>query len=135
FSLSEATQSSSRPVAIIDEALAKKLWPDGDALGQRIQFASEAAPRAKRDDGGGGMGIHQGGKGNIKPEEPVEVVGIAGITRSAVFEKRPRGTIYVPFARGFQTNAFFFVHFSSLNKTTVPDMADALRRVVRENDP
>ena len=45
-----------RPVAIIDEALAKKLWPDGDALGQRIQIASDDAPRAKRDDGGGGHG-------------------------------------------------------------------------------
>ncbi|PZR74812.1 MAG: hypothetical protein DLM73_06975 [Chthoniobacterales bacterium] len=135
FTVSEATQANSTPVAIIDEALAKKLWPAGDALGQRIQFASDAAPRAKRDDGGGGMGISQGGKTNIKPEEAIEVVGISGVTRAAVFEKRPRGTVYVPFARGFQNNVFFFIQFSSLNKITIPDMADAVRRAVRETDP
>ena len=81
------------------------------------------------------MGIQQGGKSNIKEEEPIEVVGIAAITRAAVFEKNPRGTIYVPFARGFQNNAFFFIQFSSLNKTTVADLAAAVRRAVRETDP
>ena len=52
-----------------------------------------------------------------------------------MFEKRPRGTIYLPFARGFQNNAFFFIQFASLNKATVPNMADAVRRAVREVDP
>lgn len=135
FTVSEATQPNSPAVAIIDEALAKKLWPDSDALGQRIQFASDAAPRAKRDDGGNNMGIQQGGKSNIKQEEPIEVVGIAAITRAAVFERNPRGSIYVPFARGFQNNAFFFIQFSSLNKTTVADLAAAVHRAVRETDP
>lgn len=135
FTVAEATQANSAAVAIIDEELAKKLWPDGDALGQRIQFASDSAPRAKRDDGGGGMGISQQGKGNIKPEEPIEVVGIVANTRGGVFEKRPRGAVYVPFARGFQNNAFFFIQFSSLNNTTIPNLADAVRRAVREIDP
>ena len=135
FTPGEATQSNSPAVAVIDEALAKKLWPDGDALGQRIQIASDAAPRAKRDDGGGGMGIQQLGKGNLKPEDPIEVVGIAANTLGAVFEKHPRGTIYVPFARGFQNNVFFFIQFASLNKATIPTMADAVRRAVRETDP
>src|SRR5256714_146631 len=135
FTISEATQSNSPPVAIIDEALAKKLWPDGDALGQRIQFATDTAPRAKRDDGGNSMGIGRGGKTNIKEEEPVEVVGIAANVRGSVFEKRPRGAIYLPFARGFHENVFFFVQFSSLNKATIPEMADAIRRAVRETDP
>jgi hypothetical protein len=54
FTAAEATQSNSPAVAIIDEALAQKLWPEGDALGQRIQYAPDAVPRAKRDDGGGG---------------------------------------------------------------------------------
>jgi len=135
FTVAEATQSNSPAVAIIDDALAKKLWPEGDALGQRIQYAPDGAPRAKRDDGGGGMGINQGGKGNIKPEEPIEVVGIAANTRGDVIEKKPRGAIYVPFARGFQENAFFFIQFPSLNETNLPVLADAVRRAVRETDP
>jgi predicted permease len=135
FTVAEATQANSPAVAIIDEALAQKLWPNGDALGQRIQYAPDGAPRAKRDDGGAGMGIQQGGKGNIKPEEPIEVVGIAANVRGDVFEKKPRGAVYLPFARGFQNNAFFFIQFASLNKTTLPTMADAVRRAVRETDP
>ena len=46
FTEAEATQPGPK-VAIIDEALAKKLWPDGDALGQRIQYADENAPSAR----------------------------------------------------------------------------------------
>ena len=45
FTESEATQPGPK-VAIIDEVLAKKLWPDGDALGQRIQYAGGNAPAA-----------------------------------------------------------------------------------------
>ena len=77
FTAAEATQANSPAVAIIDEALAQKLWPEGDALGQHIQYAPDGVPRAKRDDGGGGTGIQQIGKGNINPEDPIEVVGIA----------------------------------------------------------
>lgn len=135
FTAAEATQADAPPVAIIDEALAKKLWPDGDALGQRIQYAPDAAPRAKRDDGGQNMGINQGGKSNIKQEEPIEVVGISAVTRGGVIEHAPRGAIYVPFARGFHNNAFFFVQFASLNPKTVTESADAIRRAVRETDP
>jgi predicted permease len=135
FTVAEATQANAPAVAIIDEALAKKLWPDEEALGRQIQFAPDGAPRAKRDDGGDNVGIQQGGKSNIKAEEPIQVVGIAAVTRAGVIEKAPRGVIYVPFARGFHTNAFFFIQFSKLNETTIPDMANAVRRAVRETDP
>ena len=101
-------QSEGTAVAIIDETLAKNLWPDGDALGQHLQYAEDNAPRAK-GDGGDNMGISQGGKGNIKTGEAIEVIGIVPSTRGAFFERQPRGSIYVPFARGFQTAAYFFV--------------------------
>src|SRR5213075_240329 len=34
FTMAEAMHQTTPAVAIIDEVLAKKLWPDGDALGQ-----------------------------------------------------------------------------------------------------
>ncbi|HEY2884690.1 MAG TPA: FtsX-like permease family protein, partial [Rhizomicrobium sp.] len=135
FTVAEATQTESPAVAIIDEALAQKLWPDGDALGQHIQYAPDGTPRATRDDGGGGTGIQQIGKGNIKPGEPIEVVGIVANVRGDILEKKPRGAVYLPFARGFQNDAFFFIQFASLNKSTVPTLADDVRRAVRETDP
>src|SRR5205823_9774079 len=74
FSMNEATQSEGPAVAIIDETLARKLWPEGDALGQRVQYADDNAPRAQGD--AENMGISQGGKGNIKTGEAIEVIGI-----------------------------------------------------------
>ena len=47
FNMAEAMHQTSPKVAIIDEVLAKKLWPDGDALGQRIQFAEKDLPHGQ----------------------------------------------------------------------------------------
>jgi predicted permease len=135
FTPTEATQpGNGTAVAVIDEALAKKLWPNGDALGQTIQIAPDYAPRAKRDSSAD-MGIQNNGATTIKPEEPIEVVGIAANSRGNLFEKEPRGTIYVPFGRGFQSNVYFFVQFATLNKTNAANAADLIRRAVRETDP
>src|SRR5438874_9142758 len=75
------------------------------------------------------------GKGNIKTGEAIEVIEIVPSTRGALFERQPRGSIYVPFARGFQTAAYFFVQCPSLRKENAAEMSDAVRRAVREIDP
>jgi predicted permease len=134
FNEAEAAQPHGPVVAVIDEALAKKLWPDGDALGQRVQFAADNAPVAK---GGGGstMGMSNDLSGEAKPDETIEIVGIVPATRHALFEKEPPGAIYLPFARGFQSNVTFFIRFRSLLAGTEASTADLLRRAVREVDP
>jgi len=123
FTAAEAAQPAGPAVAIIDEVLAKKLSPDADALGQRLQFAGDASREA----------IHA--EGDIKPWESVEVIGIVPATRDRVFEERTGGAIYLPFARGFQSSAFFFVKmrsFTAANEATAPDL---LRRTVQAMDP
>src|SRR5205823_6155576 len=94
FTESEATQPGPK-VAIIDEVLAKKLWPDGDALGQHIQYAAANAPSAK-----GGEGGHVGSSADVsekeKQGETIEIVGIVPATRHALFEKEQAGGIYLP---------------------------------------
>src|SRR5437870_7061690 len=101
FTEAEATQPGPK-VAIIDEVLAKKLWPDADALGQRVQYAAANTPSAQSDGGG-----HVGGSADLnegqKQQETVEVVGIVPATRHALFEKEPIGGLHLPFARGFQS--------------------------------
>src|SRR5881397_1165660 len=62
FTESETTQPGPK-VAIIDEVLAKKLWPDGDALGQRIQYAGGNAPSAQGGD------AHVGRSADVSEEE------------------------------------------------------------------
>lgn len=134
FSEAETTQSDGPAFAIIDEVLAKKLWPEGDALGQRIQFAADNAPVAKRG-GDSTMGMSNDLSGQIKPKETIEIIGIVPATRHALFEKDPPGAIYLPFARGFQSNVSFFIKFHSLAAGTEGRTADLLRRTVRDVDP
>src|SRR5438270_3144366 len=129
FTESEATQPGPK-VAIIDEVLAKKLWPDGDALGQHIQYAAANAPSAK-----GGEGGHGGSSADVsekeKQGETIEIVGIVPATRHALFEKEQAGGIYLPFARGFQSDTYFFVRFHSVASGNEAATADLLRRAVR----
>src|SRR5213594_1298436 len=133
FTEAEATQPGPK-VAIIDEVLAKRLWPDGDALGQRLQYAGENAPSAE-----GGGGAHAGRSADLNQEEKqaetIEIVGIVPVTRHALFEKEPIGGIYLPFARGFQSDVSFFVRFRSRAPGNEAITAALLRRTVRDVDP
>jgi len=133
FTESEATQPGPK-VAVIDEVLAKKLWPDGDALGQRIQYAARNAPSAQGSGGG-----HVGSSADVSEEEKqgetIEIVGIVPATRHALFEKEPAGGIYLPFARGFQSDISFFIRFRSLAFGNEATTADLLRRSVHDVDP
>jgi hypothetical protein len=132
FTEAEATRPGPK-VAIIDEALAKKLWPDGDALGQRIQYAGEHTPAARSGGGaptGGSAELNEG----EKQEETIEIVGIVPTTRHQLFAREePSGAIYLPFARGFQSNVSFFVRFRSLASGN--EAPDLLRRTVADVDP
>src|SRR5882724_4215390 len=133
FTEAEATQAGPK-VAIIDEVLAKKLWPEGDALGQRIQYAGQNAPSTE-----GSGGVRAGRSADLSEEEKqaetIEIVGIVPASRHALFEKEPIGGIYLPFARGFQSDVSFFVRFRSLAPGNEAITADLLRRTVRDVDP
>jgi predicted permease len=133
FTEAETTQPGPK-IAIIDDVLAKKLWPNGDALGQRIQYAAANAPSAQNTEGG-----HVGGSADLneneKQEETIEIVGIVPATRHQLFEsENPSGAIYLPFARGFQSDISFFVRFRSLSPANEASTADLLRRTVRDVD-
>ncbi|HEY2138579.1 MAG TPA: ABC transporter permease, partial [Chthoniobacterales bacterium] len=132
FNQAEATQPGGPMVAIVDEVLAKKLWPEGDALGQRIQYASDKAPRAKTESQNVGMSGDLSGETG---KETIEIVGIVPTTKQELFSKDPPGQIYVPFAHAFQSNVSFIVRFRSLPAGTEANTADLLRRTVREVDP
>ena len=115
-------QQATPSVAIIDEVLAKKLWPDGNALGQRIQLVgkdSAASPSSK---------------GHAEAKEQIEVIGIAPYTRASLFDKNPGGTLYLPFAGGFQSDVFFHLKFAPAAGRDTAATTDLIRRTVREVD-
>jgi ABC-type antimicrobial peptide transport system permease subunit len=120
-------------VAIIDDKLAQKLWPEGDALGQRVQFAAEIAATADSGERSGAAKVDEA-DGQIRPGESIEVVGIVPHTRNAFFEEGPANYVYVPFSRGFQSNVHFLTKFSSLPQGSEASAADLLRRSIMSVD-
>lgn len=107
FSPTEVYGNGAPRVAILDEPLARRLWPDGNVLGQRIQWGDEEEGSAKA--------------------APMEVVGIVAATRMQLFEREPRGAVFVPFGQEFTSNAFFHVRPARREDGLI----DAVRREVR----
>lgn len=108
FTPAEAFNDGAPAVVVLDEIMAERLWPDGDALGQRVQWAD-------LDPSENGHGVE------------VEVVGIVSRTQRELFENEPRGAIYVPFAQGFMTNAHFHVRPVETSATLVDDVRREIR--------
>lgn len=133
FNGAELAQAGAPAVAVIDTALAKKLWPDGNAIGQRVQFARENAAKAD-DSARSNAGSFADANSDIQLGESIEVIGVVPHTRDSFFEKDGASAIYLPFARGFQSNVFFFVKFASLPPGSEANAADLLRRTIASVD-
>ena len=134
FTKSEAETPGAPPVAIIDEVLAKKLWPEGDALGQRIQWAESGTPTAA-GGGSGTMGASDDIARRAQDPASVEIVGIVPATRWEIFQSTVGGQIFVPFAQDFRSDVFF--HARPAQNAAGADAAflDLIRREVRAAAP
>jgi len=112
FTAAEAAQPGAPRVAILDETLARQLWPEGDAVGQFIRYSDRQA--AERGD-----------------DRAMQVIGVVGASRVDYFDESPGGALYVPFAQGFYANAHFHVRPVRPSPATagalVPVVRDALR--------
>ncbi len=108
FTEAEVRDEKSPAVAVIDEALAKRLFPNGEALGQHIRYTQ---PRA---DGS-------------SPE--LEVVGIVAAHRHDALQKKDRPRVFVPFAHEFQSNLFVHVRTSLPLEAAIPSIRSALHRI------
>jgi predicted permease len=117
FVATECGQTGAPKVAIIDEGLARRLFPDGDALGQRITFANP------------------GDAADKSAAEGLEVVGIVPATRWGLFDAKDMGSIYVPFAQGYMSNVFFHVRAATSIVGHESAWLDTLRREVRTAAP
>jgi hypothetical protein len=114
FTKTEAENKDSPRVAIIDEKMATKLFPNGDAIGQRIRYTQAPA------DG--------------SPAE-MEVVGIVNWHRHEVQNEGPQRRLFVPLAQGYNGNVYFHVRLAATDRKAVAAMIPTLRQVLREVDP
>ncbi|AOS45537.1 Macrolide export ATP-binding/permease protein MacB [Lacunisphaera limnophila] len=113
FSPAECAQPGAPRVAVIDEILARQLWPEGDALGQFVRFNGEAHVAIG----------------------PMQVVGIVTASQTNFFEDEPSGSIYVPFAHGFASNVHFHVRPAADTEAAAEALVAPVRAVLHEAAP
>ena len=113
FTDGEARESPARQVVVINEALSRRLFPDGEPLGRLIEFKAAGS----------------------KPVETgsLEIVGIVSATRDDAFDKGETNGVYVPFAQGYRGDAFFQVRAQS--RGALVPLVEAVQNEVRAAAP
>ncbi len=108
FAVNEVRDEKSPRVAIIDETLAKKLFPKEEALGQHIRYMQPPA------DG--------------SPAE-MEIIGICASHRHDALEKHPHPRVFVPYAQAFEPTANLHIRTAVAGDGVVPTLRSALQRI------
>jgi hypothetical protein len=100
-------------VAIVDETLAKKLFPNEDALGRHIRYTVPPA------DG--------------SPAE-MEIVGLCAPHRHDALHREDRCRVLVPLAQAYQASVFLHVRFAGGSAAAPGTAIPAVRTALREVD-
>ena len=114
FTRAECEQKDGRRVAIIDEEMAKKLFPNEDAVGRHVRYTIPPKDGSPND---------------------MEVIGVVGIHRHDVQNDTPITRLFVPFAQGYSGDVFLHVRFNTMDRQAVAGMTPSMRSTLREIDP
>ena len=113
FTETESNAPGGSGVAIIDEALARVLYPDGEALGRHLVLNP-------RDVVG-------------RPEREIEIVGIVRSAHDDVFEAAAPHRLYRPLGQMMEPNTY--LHLQIATSAAGADVLARVRRELREFDP
>ena len=106
----ELTPGTSEHVAIVDDALAQRLWPGESALGRLIQFVEEEEPATGR---------------------PMRVVGIVPAVKHSLSNPIPFPHVYVPLGQHYESAMTLQLRVAN---ETERAMLATITRVVRSVD-
>ena len=112
----ETDRADSKPVAIVNETLARRYWPQGSAIGQKLHAVT------------GGFGP----LGRILVENP-EIVGVVADVRYSALGKNPEPAIYFVSRQAPFNNVTLVIRTKDAMSTE--GLIAAVRRSVREIDP
>jgi predicted permease len=101
------------PVVIIDKLAADRLWPGGDALGQRIRMLSGEAGRAASE---------------------AEVVGVVSSVQQRILGQEQTPLVYVPFGQEYQSDMNIHLKIAPLNRDAEARVVEAVRREIHAVD-
>ena len=104
---------STERVVILDQAAAKRLWPDGSALGRRV--------RMNLDD-------------RAKPVE-AEVVGIVGTVKNNIIGRSAEPQVYAAFGQEYQADVHLHIAIAGQGGAAQERILEAVRKEIRAVDP
>src|SRR6266478_1403408 len=114
FTQAECEEKDGRRVAIIDEDMPTKLFPNEDAIGRHIRYTIPPKDGSPND---------------------MEVIGVVETHRHDVQNDTPLTRLFVPFAQGYSGDVFLHVRFNTMDRRAVAGMTPSIRSTLREIDP
>ena len=114
FTQGECESKESRRVAIIDEEMAKKLFPNDDAIGQHVRYTQAPKDGAPND---------------------LEIIGIVSKHRHDIQNDSIVCRLFVPLAQGYNGQTYLHVRLNTRDRHVVVAIMPTLRQALREIDP
>jgi predicted permease len=114
FTQAEAENKDTPRVAIIDDEMARKLFPNTDAVGQHIRYTQPPKDGSPSD---------------------MEIVGVVGSHRQNVQTDTLNRRLFVPLAQGYTGNVFLHVRFATKDRQALTRLIPTLRQTLRDIDP
>jgi putative ABC transport system permease protein len=115
FTQAECENKEGRQIGIIDELMAKKLFPNEDAIGQHVRYTIPPKDGSPND---------------------IEIVGIVNTHYHDVQEEtRSTGRLFVPYAQGYTGDGFLHVRLNTKDRKAVAGMMSTVNSMLRNIDP
>jgi predicted permease len=114
FNQSEIEPGPASSVAVIDQELARRLWPGEEALGRRLQIAGAASAESPR---------------------VLEVIGIVPTLRNSIIEPEPAPHLYVPWGFEYHPKMYLHLRVAPRGRETELALLRTARNEIRAVDP
>ncbi|PYK11347.1 MAG: hypothetical protein DME65_07550 [Verrucomicrobia bacterium] len=114
FTQAEAENKSMPRVAIIDDAMARKIFPDTEAVGQHIRYTLPPKDGSPND---------------------LLVVGVVSSHRHSVQNDTLNQRLFVPLAQGYNGNVYLHVRLVTKDRRPVAALIGTLRQMLHNIDP
>jgi putative ABC transport system permease protein len=114
FTQAEAEKKDIPRVAIIDDAMAKKLFPTTEAVGQHIRYTQPPKDGSPND---------------------LLIVGVVSNHRHDVLNDTLNQRLFVPLAQGYNGDVYLHVRFATKDRDKVAAFVPTMRRMLHNIDP
>jgi len=114
FTRNECENKDARPVAMIDEEMAKKLFPNEDPIGQHIRYTQPPKDGSPND---------------------MEIVGVVSKHRHNIQNDSLICRLFVPLAQGYSGQTYLHVRLNTQDRHAAAAFMPTLRQTLREMDP